>query len=175
MIRVLVPYIRTLYNDKGHERGITAQLVRHGEQYINKKYAAKLGKRPITVYLIPTTRDKLIPQVAGGLGDSAAGNITVTEARLATVDFVAPEDMKPVNEIVVAGPKAPSIKTADDLSGATVHVRKSSSYYESLQTLNARFTKERKPPVKLVLLPDALEDEEPGDGQRGHPGHPDRR
>ena len=161
MIRVLVPYSRTLfYSDKGHERGITAQLVRHWEQYINKKYRAKLGKRPITIYLIPTTRDKLIPQVAGGLGDIAAGNITVTEARLATVDFVAPDELKPVNEIVVAGPKAPPIKTADDLSGATVHVRKSSSYYESLQTLNARFTKERKPPVKLVLLPDALEDED---------------
>ena len=30
MIRVLVPYSRTLYyNDKGHERGVTAELVRN--------------------------------------------------------------------------------------------------------------------------------------------------
>ena len=161
MIRVLVPYSRTLFfNDKGRERGITAELVRHWEQYINKKYAAKLGKRPLTVYLVATTRDKLIPQVAEGLGDIAAGNITVTEARLQTVDFVAPEDMRPINEIVVAGPKAPPIKTADDLAGTSVHVRRASSYYESLQALNERFTKEGKPPVKLVLLPDALEDED---------------
>jgi hypothetical protein len=57
-IRVLVPFSRTLYfNDKGRERGITADLVRDFEQYINKKYAKELGKRPITVYMIPTTRD----------------------------------------------------------------------------------------------------------------------
>jgi membrane-bound lytic murein transglycosylase MltF len=161
MIRVLVPYSRTLFfNDKGRERGITAELVRTWEHYINKKYAVKLGKRPVTIYLIPTTRDKLIPQVAEGLGDIAAGNITVTEARQETVDFVAPEDIREVNEIVVAGPKAPPIKTVTDLSGATIHVRKASSYYESLQELNARFGQEGKPAIKLVLLPDALEDED---------------
>jgi membrane-bound lytic murein transglycosylase MltF len=160
MLRVLVPYSRTLFfNDKGRERGVTAELVRHWEQYLNKKYAAKLGKRPLTVYLIPTTRDKLIAQLPECLGDVAAGNLTVTEARLETVDFVA-EDFKPVSEIVVASPKAPPIKTADDLSGTTVHVRKSSSYYESLQALNERFTRAGRPPVNLVLLPDALEDED---------------
>src|SRR5688572_26727932 len=38
MIRVLVPYSRTLYyNDKGRERGLTAELVRDFEQYVNKK------------------------------------------------------------------------------------------------------------------------------------------
>ena len=50
-IRVLVPYSRTLYyNDNGRERGITAELVREFERYINQKYAKQLGKRPITVY-----------------------------------------------------------------------------------------------------------------------------
>src|SRR5262249_18542693 len=101
-----------------------------------------------------------IPHVVSGLGDIAAGNLTVTEARLETAHFVAPEDFKAVNEIVVAGPRAPVIKTADDLAGTTVHVRKASSYYESLQEVNAAFPREGKPAVKLVLLPDALEDED---------------
>ncbi|MGH7181837.1 MAG: lytic transglycosylase F, partial [Nitrospiraceae bacterium] len=36
VIRVLVPYSRTLYfNDKGRERGITADFVRDFERYIN--------------------------------------------------------------------------------------------------------------------------------------------
>ena len=81
-IRVLVPYSRTLfYNDKGRERGITAETARAFEQYLNKKYAAQLGKRPITLYLVPTTRDELLEDVAKGLGDIAAGNLTVTDAR----------------------------------------------------------------------------------------------
>ena len=161
MIRVLIPFSRTFFfNDKGHERGVTAELARHWERYINRKYAVKLGRRPVTVYLIPTTRDKLLPHVASGLGDIAAGNLTVTEERLQVLDFVSGQQLRPINEIVVAAADAPPIATADDLSGKTVHVRKASSYYESLVDLNERFAKERKPPVKLVPLPDALEDED---------------
>jgi membrane-bound lytic murein transglycosylase MltF len=48
----------------------------------------------------------------------------------------------------------------DDLAGKTVHVRKTSSYYESLTALNERFQREDKPAVKIVLVPDALEDED---------------
>ncbi len=77
MIRVLVPYSRTLYyNDKGRERGLTAELVRDFERYINQKYAKQLGTRPITVYMIPTTRDRLLPQLVAGYADIAAGNLT---------------------------------------------------------------------------------------------------
>ena len=160
-IRVLVPYSRTLYyNDKGRERGFTADHVRDFEQYINKKYAKALGKRPITVYMIPTTRDELLKDVADGLGDIAAGNLTVTDARRQIVDFYAPADQKPVSELVITGPKSPAIATADDLAGRTVHVRKASSYYESLLTLNDRLKKAGKSAAKLVLVPDALEDED---------------
>jgi len=160
-IRVLIPYSRTLYyNDKGHERGITVELVRDFERFINKKHAKQLGKRPITVYVIPTTRDVLIPDVAKGLGDIAAGNLTETPARLKLVDFVAPKDRKPVSELVLTGPSSPSVASVDDLSGKHVHVRKSSSYYGSLVALNERFKKARKPAIKLTLVPDALEDED---------------
>ena len=65
-----------------------------------------------------------------------------------------------MKELVVTGPKSPAIASADDLAGKTVHVRKASSYYESLEALNGRFKKEGKPAAKLVLVPDALEDED---------------
>ena len=112
IIRVLVPHSRTLYyNDKGRERGITAELVRDFEHYINRKYAKGLDKRPITVYIIPTTRDKLLPQLVAGGGDIAAG-LTAIEERLKIVDFVAPRDRKPVRE-VVDEPTAPHIMVED--------------------------------------------------------------
>jgi membrane-bound lytic murein transglycosylase MltF len=159
MIRVLVPYSRTLYfNDKGRERGLTAELVRDFEQYINRKL--KTGKRPITVYLIPTTRDKLLPKVVDGLGDIAAGNLTVTDERLREVDFVVQTDRKPATELVVTGAKGPAIASVDDLAGQTVHVRQASSYYESLVALNTRLRAEGKREVGLQLVPDALEDED---------------
>ena len=161
MVRVVVPYSRTLYfNDKGRERGVTADHVRDFEQFINRKYAKTLGKRPITVYMIPTTRDELLEDVANGEGDIAAGNLTVTDERRRIVDFFAPESQRPASEVVLTGPKSPAIDSADDLAGKTVHVRKASSYHESLVALNERFRKEGKPAVKLHLVPDALEDED---------------
>jgi len=161
MIRVLVPYSRTLYyNDKGHERGITAELVRDFERYLNTKHSKLLGKRPITVYIIPVTRNVLLPDVAKGLGDIAAGNLTETPDRLKVVDFVAPKDRKPVSELVLTGPSSPAIASVDDLAGKRVHVRKSSSYYGSLKALNGQFKKSRKATMTLTLVPEALEDED---------------
>src|SRR5215510_13177931 len=161
LIRVLIPYSRTLYfSDKGHERGITAENVRDFERYLNKKYAKQLGKRPLTIYIIPTTRDKLIPELNDGLGDIAAGNLTVTEARLTQVDFAAPKNRKPVQEFIVTGPNSPEVKTLDDLSGKTIHVRPATSYAESVAALNERFKAAGKAPVTVAALPDALEDED---------------
>jgi membrane-bound lytic murein transglycosylase MltF len=161
MIRVYVPRSRSLYFvDKGRERGIGAELIRDFERWVNQKYAKKLGKRPLTVYVAAATRDKLIPDLLEGLADIAVGNLTVTEERLKSVDFVAPDE-KIVNvEIAVTGPASPPLGSVEDLSGKTVHVRKVSSYYESLTALNDRFRQAGKPEATLVLVPDALEDED---------------
>ncbi|HEX6898578.1 MAG TPA: lytic transglycosylase F [Thermoanaerobaculia bacterium] len=157
-IRVLVPYSRTLYfSDKGRERGITADAVREFEQYLNQKH--ETGNRPLTVLLIPTTRDKLLPDLARGLGDIAAGNLTVTPARQRVADFVI-QSGHTVKEVVVSGAKAPPIKTLADLAGRTVHVRRSSSYHESLAALNQRLQRQGLRPAVLRLVPEALEDED---------------
>jgi membrane-bound lytic murein transglycosylase MltF len=160
-IRALVPYSRSLYfSDRGQERGLSAESVRGFERWLNQKYAKQLGNRPITVLIAPTTRDQLLPDVAGGLGDLAVGNLTVTEERLRLVDFVTDPDLPAANEIVVTGPTAPGIATAEDLAGKTVHVRHASSYFESLTALNSRLAAAGSPLVNIVLVPDALEDED---------------
>jgi membrane-bound lytic murein transglycosylase MltF len=160
-IRVLVPYSRSLYfNDRGRERGIAADTLRGFENWLNKKYARSLGNRPLTVMIVPRTRDRLLQDVADGLGDIAVGNLTITEARLGVVDFVSDPVLPGVNEVVVTGPRSPAIANADELAGKTVHVRGTSSYFESLRELNARLIREGKPAVKLVLVPDSLEDED---------------
>src|SRR5262245_25934689 len=160
LIRFLAPYSRSLfYNDKGRERGLTAELARDFERYVNQKYAKELGKRPVTVLIFATTRDKLLPNLVSGLGDIAAGNLTITPERLKTADFAADPD-RIVRELVITGPKSPEVATLDDLAGKTVHVRPTSSYHESLVALNEKFKGARKTPVKIVPLPDALEDED---------------
>jgi membrane-bound lytic murein transglycosylase MltF len=157
-IRALVPYSKTFYFlDGPDQRGLTYELLREFEKYINKKLKKKTLR--IQLVVIPTKRDRLLPALVEGAGDIAAGNLTITPEREKSVDFSGPH-LSGVDEIIVAGPKAPPIQSIDDLAGKEIHVRASSSYYDSLQRLNAQFQKEGKKPVKLILADEYLEDED---------------
>src|SRR5258705_12720471 len=86
MVRVLVPYSRSLYfNDKGAQRGLVADSLKDFEVALNRRF--KLKNRPITVIAIPTTRELLLPGLLQGAGDIAAGNLTITAERAKSVDF----------------------------------------------------------------------------------------
>ena len=162
VIRVDAPFSRSLYfNDKGRERGLAAELVRDWERYLNTKYAKVLGRRPLTVYIAPAPRDRMLADVSGGLADVAVGNLTVTDERLKQVDFVTGDDARRgMDEVVVTGPKSPPLASLDDLAGKRVHVRRSSSYFESLQAQDERLSSAGKERIELVPVPDSLEDED---------------
>jgi membrane-bound lytic murein transglycosylase MltF len=65
-----------------------------------------------------------------------------------------------VTEVVVTGPGAPPIATADDLAGQEVFVRKGSIYEESLVRLNEHLKGRGKPAVVIDEAPDVLEDDD---------------
>jgi membrane-bound lytic murein transglycosylase MltF len=157
-IRIAVPYSRTLFfNDRGNQMGLTAEIIREFEQWLKKKYPKR--SRPITVLTIPTTRDKLLTKLRNGYAEIAAGNLTITTERLKLVDFTLPVRDN-VSEIVVMNKADPALANLDELAGLEVHVRKTSSYYESLRVLNERFRQLGRPQMKLTLVPDELEDED---------------
>ena len=52
------------------------------------------------------------------------------------------------------------MKNLDDLAGKEIHVRRSSSYYESLVQLNQSFRQAGKPKMNLVLADEIFEDED---------------
>jgi membrane-bound lytic murein transglycosylase MltF len=161
LIRFLVPYNQTLYyNDKGTARGFTVELVNEFERYLNKKHQKFLNKRPFTVIIIPTTRDRLLGEIAAGYGDIAAGNLTVTEDRERIVDFYAPEAEASVSEVLVTGEGIESIEELADFGGKRIHCRKSSSYFTSIERVNARLDVEGFKQIEVVEVPDALEDED---------------
>ena len=160
LIRVLVPYSRTFYfHDKGEAKGLAADVVREFERHINSKYRKQLHRRPVTVVIVPTTRDHLLLDLEQGLGDIAVGNLTITDDRLQAVDFITHPD-RLLTERVLIGPASVPVATLDDLSGESVHVRPSSSYYQSLVALNQQFQARGKETVKIVPVPDAVEDED---------------
>jgi membrane-bound lytic murein transglycosylase MltF len=157
-IRALVPYSKTFYFlDKGEAKGFSHDILKEFEKEINKKQKNKLLK--INVVIIPTPRDKLLSNLQEGLGDLAVGNLTITDNRKKIVDFSNPL-LQNVDEIVVTGIDGPMLTNSEDLSGKTIHVRKSSSYYESLLALNDTFKKSGKGEIKLIVVDDFLEDED---------------
>nr|VXZ89814.1 membrane-bound lytic transglycosylase F [Klebsiella pneumoniae] len=108
---------------------------------------------------MPVSRDNLFIALNEGKGDIAAANLTITPSREAQVDFAQPLYSN-VKELLISGPASPKVDSPEQLSGQTVFVRRSSSYYDSLQALNARFAGESRPPVILEAAPEALEDED---------------
>jgi len=112
VVRVLVPYSRTLFfNDKGAQRGLTADALKDFEIFLNRKH--RLGSRALTVVAIPTTRDRLLSGLLEGRGDIAAANLSITAERGAIVAFSQPV-YAGVAEIVVTGPASPRLAGLDD-------------------------------------------------------------
>ncbi len=160
MVRILVVPSRTHYwLELGKHSGIEYELTHAFENWLNKKHKPSVRHlRPRFVY-IPTTVDRLIPDLLNGHGDIAAAMLTVTPARASKIDFSAPYATG-VREVVVTGPQSAPFRTLDDLSGQEVYVRKSSSYWTHLEELNERLAGAKRPPVKLVAVPEVLSDDE---------------
>jgi membrane-bound lytic murein transglycosylase MltF len=157
-IRALVVYSKTFYFlDQGRQRGLSYDLLKEFEKYVNNKL--KTGTLKIQVIFIPVTRDEIIPKLVKGFGDIAVANLTITPQRQKQVAFSDPW-LTDVKELVVTGPAAQPVVGVDDLVGKEIHVRKSSSYYESLVQLNGVFKKAGRQPIKLVIADEMFQDED---------------
>jgi len=158
LIRVGVTFNRTFYFvDKGTQRGLVYEYATLFEEELNKKI--KSGNLKVHVVLLPMPRDLMRAALLQGKIDMILAQLTVTESREKVMDFSAPT-RKDVNEIVVTGPGAPPVGSLADLSGKEVFVRKTSSYYESLTELNAKFKAEGKAPIDIQPASESLEDDD---------------
>ena len=114
VIRVLVVYSKTFYFlDHGRQRGISHDLLKEFEKFVNKKYKTKTLKVHVVFY--PVRRDKLIAGLVDGFGDIAVANLTITPERQKHVDFSDPM-LSGVKELLVTGPAAPTVNSIDDLA-----------------------------------------------------------
>ena len=154
-LRVLVAYNQTGYFiDQGRPRGVAYEALRRFGERLNQD-----RKRPIDVVFVPTPRVRLLRDLVAGLGDIAAGNLTVTEARRTIVDFSRPI-LTGVREVIVTGPEGPKLKTMADLAGARVFVTAGTSYVASLENLAANQKRVGADPVSIGEVAPELEDED---------------
>jgi membrane-bound lytic murein transglycosylase MltF len=157
-IRVGVTFNRTHYFiDRGQERGLTYESLKAFENDLNADL--KTGNLKVHVVIVPMSRDQLYLALTSGQVDMVAAMVTVTPEREKLVAFSEPTRTN-VSEVVVTGPGAPPIVTADDLAGQEVFVRKGSIYDESLMALNGQLKARGKPPVVITAAPNVLEDDD---------------
>jgi membrane-bound lytic murein transglycosylase MltF len=158
VIRVLTVYgLGRYYLDGPQEKGLTYEMFKMFEDFVNKKLGTK--KLRVHVVFIPVARDQLIPALIAGRGDIVAAALTITPERSELVDFTSPVSRE-LSEVLVTGPSAPGINILDDLSGRSIYVRASSSYRASLDKLNERFRSYDLAETKIQDADELLEDED---------------
>jgi membrane-bound lytic murein transglycosylase MltF len=157
-IRILTVYSTgQYYFHKGQEKGFTKEWAVLLQKFINRNKPPKaLNVRAV---IVPVARNQLIPALLAGRGDLVIANQSITQERKEVLEFSTPVS-KPLAEILVTGPSAPTLASIEDLSGQIVHVRHSSSYRESLEHLNTRLEKKGLPPVEIEPVSEFLEDED---------------
>jgi membrane-bound lytic murein transglycosylase MltF len=158
-VRALVVYSKTFYFvDRGRERGLIAEGMRAFEEHLNRTLHIRKPQDYVHVVAVPVARDQLLPWLIEGRGDVAMANLTITEPRARQIDFSAPFYAN-ASEILVTGADVEAPKTLEDLSDQEVFVRKSSSYFESLERLNLSL-QGRRPAVRVHPVDERMEDED---------------
>ena len=123
---------------RGHRMGFDYE--------VGKKLAQALGIR--VDMIITSNWAEMVPALLKGEGDVIAAEVTVTETRKKQVLFAEPWGH--TREVVVWKDGTTPVKSAEDLAGKEVHVRKSATYFGSLVELNARLEAAGRPAVVIT-------------------------
>ena len=156
-IRVLTAINRTnFYIVDGQPVGYEYDLLKSYQVYLNKKRSKK--QLPISVEFIPVARDQLLPKLLQGYGDIAAAGLTITPERQKMVAFTKPY-LKGIDEVVVTHKRMVPPAEISGLAGWPVWVRKSSSYFQSLQSINSQLKKDGLSPIQIQRVEEGMETE----------------
>ena len=156
LIRALVVFNKMqFFIDQGQHRGVSVELLEAFKKAVNESNKDKALQ--VDLIFLPVYRDQLIPSLVEGKGDIAVGNLTITDERLEQIDFSNPF-LTEVKEIVITNSTIPPLQSIEDLADQTIHIRKSSSYYQHAIALNEDFNKKGLKPMKIVEADEHLED-----------------
>ena len=156
-IRILVAPSRTYYSIANDlQRGATYDAGVAFARFVNARLASAAA--PVAVVFIPTPEHSLVADLLAGRGDIAA-NLRQTFERDDQVAFATPT-FTGIRELVVTAAGQHPLVSLEDVGGRTIHVRKSSDHYASLQRLNEQLKKIARPPARIAVVDESLTDED---------------
>lgn len=160
-IRVAVPYDPTIYvNDKGAPRGLSVEMTKGLQAWINQQYASQLNGKLVSVKLIPTNSVDLLTSLSSGRADMVIGDLGLYEPLPDARQYILSHATKMEREVLITGPSSGAITKAEDLSGQTVYGGRNTNFPATLAELNKNLKRERKPLVKLVSPVGTLDGED---------------
>ncbi|WP_347330339.1 transporter substrate-binding domain-containing protein [Marinimicrobium locisalis] len=121
------------------------------EYELAKRFADSLGVRLQMV--VPDSHDEMIPMLREGKGDLVAAFMTRTDDRAEEVAFSRPYHY--ATETVVGQARETELESAEALAGRTLHLRRSSSYWDTAEALRKKGID-----VELEAVPDTMETEQ---------------
>ncbi|WP_036187405.1 transporter substrate-binding domain-containing protein [Marinimicrobium agarilyticum] len=121
------------------------------EYELAQRFADRLGVRLQMV--VPDSHDEMIPMLREGKGDMIAAFMTRTEERAQEVAFSRAYHY--ATETVVGQADETALESVEGLAGRTLHLRRSSSYWDTAEAL-----RERGIDVDLKAVPDDMETEQ---------------
>jgi membrane-bound lytic murein transglycosylase MltF len=154
---LVVPSRSGFFYDKGHPQGIYFEALDEFQRFVNRRF--RTGSLKISVTYLPVRPEQLENALLEGVGDLVAYGVEVTPEREKKVLFTAPIDSN-VKQVIVTGPKAPTITGLEDLSGKEIYVNPLTVYYENLQHLSESFQKAGKLPILVKKADPNLTDED---------------
>lgn len=153
-VRLLTVYEPQFFGFDGRRQvGLIAEAGAALEKFLNERLDRQRLK--VNVVILPVSRDMLIPFLEQGRGDIAAAGLTITPERLERVDFANPFATG-VSEIVVTGPGVEAPARIEDLGSLELHVRPSSSFWESIRALDERLRTAGERPLDVVAANEFL-------------------
>ncbi len=157
VIRILVPFSKTLFfYDKNKELGVVHDMGVSLERWANQQ--ADIGKK-LKVVFVPVPQERLLSDLMAGLGDVAAGDILDDAADRDEIDYsgsLAPDS----GAVIITRKRGDPVNRLEDLSGREVVIHRSSASYEPLRALSGRLEMQGRRPIRLIIAPEELQDED---------------
>ena len=157
-LRALVTYNQTnFFIEKGTPRGLEYDLLKHYENFLNRKKKRNELKIKIVFSVLPF--EQLLPALAAGHGDIVAAGLTITPERRRGAAFTRPY-IDDVDEVVVTHKDSDDLYALEDLSGQKIQVMAGSSYVTHLKAANLKLRNQLRRPIRVVEADANLEEED---------------